>query len=89
MTAEEMGRITLAELEAMADRFKVAVAVIKDAQSLLGGAPAAVAAPVPVPAPAIVRGAPNPMLSAAENAERARLIKQNFTQEDLDAMERQ
>ncbi len=79
--------MTLAELEAMAERLGAAAKTIRDAQSLLGNH---VGTQLPTaPAPVIQRGAPNPMLTAAENAERARLIRQNtMGPDDLEAMER-
>jgi hypothetical protein len=100
MTAEEMGRMTLADLEAMAERFGAAVKTIREAQSLLGGGQQTfISTPTGMPLgqalangqarPVIIPGAPNPLLTAAENAERARLIKLNtMGPDDIDAMER-
>lgn len=50
MTAEEIGKLSLADLEAIAVRFEGAVRTIREAQALLGGvAPMAAAAPVAPP----------------------------------------
>lgn len=91
MTAEEMGRMTLADLEAMAERFGAAVKTIRDAQALLGG-PVVVpngVAPVDTTPGQIVRApaAPVVFFSPSEQAERAKLLQQ-FKPEDVEAMER-
>lgn len=95
MTSEEMGRMTLAELEATAERFGAAVETIREAQALLGGSAAPVASTAAI---SVVRhairppGADNPLLTQAENAERRRLIKLNtepIDPDDLATMERQ
>lgn len=92
---EAMGRMTLAELEAVASRFEAAVKIIREAQALLGpagGARENVAEPPlrrtpgpPLPPPT----APN--WTPAELAERARL-KQQFNAglpENIKALEEQ
>lgn len=95
MTAEEMGRMTLADLEAMAERFGAAVKTIRDAQALLGGGH--MRSPegfVPVQidgvthaVPQAPRAAPVVFFSPSEQAERAKLLQQ-FKPEDVEAMER-
>ncbi len=93
MTPEEIGNMTLDDLEAMAQRFGAAVKTIREAQALLGGSRDAPSPPLstfmPTVAQPIQRGAPNPLLTPAENAERQRLIRQNtMSPDDLEAMER-
>jgi len=49
LSNEDMARLTLADLEAVAARFAGAVATIREAQALLGGGVAAPVAHVPAP----------------------------------------
>lgn len=95
MTADEMGRMTLADLEAMAERFGAAVKTIRDAQALLGGGQQTfISTPVGVSVQsAVVAGTaravqmPAVHFSPSEQAERAKLLQQ-FKPEDVEAMER-
>lgn len=74
MTPEEIGALTLADLEAMAARFGAAVKTIREAQALLGGRHNLEhGAPAENPPPA--QPAP-PVLRPNEMAERARLMRQ-------------
>jgi hypothetical protein len=96
MTSEEIGRLTISEVEAIVARATDALAKFREAQAMLGGPvtptlqaqfmttqPIAIASTPLRPA-----GAPNPLLTASENAERARLIKLNtMGPDDLAAME--
>lgn len=71
LSAEELGRMTLTDLEALAERFGKAVDTIREARALLGGAelkPAAEPRPPP--------SAPVVALEPAEMAERDRLMRQ-------------
>ncbi len=87
MTPEELGRMTLADLEAAATRFGAAVATIREAQSLLG-APVHAVAPAIQSAPVVAQIArPANFFTATEQAEKARLLQQ-FKPEDIEAMER-
>lgn len=73
MTAEEIGKLSLADLEAIATRFEAAVKTIREAQSLLGGVPAR-AAPV-APAARLVRPSTKGVqLTDEEIAEREALL---------------
>lgn len=95
-----MNEMTLAEIEALAERLGAAAKTIRDAQALLGGGH--MRSPegfVPVQingvthaVPQAPRGGDNPLLTAAENAERRRLIKMNtepLNPDDIEALERQ
>lgn len=78
MTAEDISQLTLADLEAIAERFSGAVRTIREAQALLGGQPMA-NIPSTVSAPFQRIGPPpgEPPLSHLEEArlERAALLK--------------
>jgi hypothetical protein len=96
MTPEEIGRLTISEVEAIVARATDALAKFREAQAMLGGPPlpsgsgmeAMTRIQAAVSRPTIVPGAPNPLLTASENAERARLIKLNtMGPDDLAAME--
>lgn len=78
MTDEQLGAMTLADIEALAKRLNQAVSVLRDAQGFLGAANQPLAASAPKPPPT-----PGPSdLTASERAERDRLLKQ-FRDEDL------
>lgn len=53
LTPDDMSRLTLADVEAIAARFSAAVQTIRESQALLGGAPA-----VETTRPAIIRAQP-------------------------------
>lgn len=74
MTAEQLGALTIAELEKASERVAAALAVLREAGAWRPeAAPAPVAeTPAPAPRPIPVR----PTLSVAERAERARLMQQ-------------
>ncbi len=79
MSPEEMSAMTLADLEAMADRFGKAVQTIKEAQRLLG--PTSITAKDSLNVHGIdpgqvMRGPPPPQLLPHEVAERERLMRQ-------------
>jgi hypothetical protein len=82
MTPEDVARLTLADLEAIAARFSAAVATIREAQALLGGAaplPTQSARPsnAPTPAAQIVTPEQQAELSAWRNSPaRAKLLEQ-------------
>lgn len=68
MTAEQMAALTLADIEAIAERYSGAVKTIREATSLLGGG---VLGPVAIAAPP-----PQNNFNASEVAERQRLLSQ-------------
>lgn len=81
MTPEDMARLTLADLEAIAARFSAAVATIREAQALLGGAslPAQPQRPASAPAPQAQVMSPeqqNELDSWRHSAARAKLLEQ-------------
>jgi hypothetical protein len=69
MTPVEMDRMSLADLEVAADRFRKALEVLHEARALMGNAPLT----ANVPAQARTPGPAD--LSPVEQAERARLLK--------------
>jgi hypothetical protein len=71
MTAEELGRLTIAELEAAASRVAAALEVLQEAGAW---SPKVVAAPATQPQPAPVVTMPSVRFSEAEIAERNRLV---------------
>ena len=77
MTADEIDRLTIAEVRAIADRAHEALARLREVQSLLGGAaanqPTTEAPSVAVVPPARRR----PELTPAEQAQRDALLAQN------------
>ncbi len=88
----DINSLTLAEIEALAERLGAAARTIRDAQALLGGGvggrnpEAAMATAVAVAiGPPVARQS---LLTAAEQAEKRRLMKQNFGPDDIEAMER-
>lgn len=79
LTSDEIGNLTLAEVEAIATRYAAAVQTIRDAQALLGGG---VVPPPAVPEPYVHRAVHVPVparqrLNAAELAEKERLLNLN------------
>lgn len=74
MSPEQLGALTIAELEKAAERVAAALAVLREAGAWRPEvAPTPVAeAPAPAPRPIPVR----PILSVAERAERSRLLAQ-------------
>lgn len=73
MTPKEIGKLTLADLEAIAARFESAARTIREAQSLLGGAPAA-QAPAPAPVHRLRPSTKGAQLTEEEIAEREALL---------------
>lgn len=71
MTSEELGRLTIAELEAAAARVAAALSVLREAGAWRG---ADAATPTPRPTPP--RPPAAPAMSVAEQAERRRLLAQ-------------
>jgi hypothetical protein len=78
VTADDIGRLTIAEVEAIAERAGKALAAFREAREALGAASAPRTEPV---APAPVPG-PRVALTPAEMGERERLMRQ-FRNEDL------
>ena len=89
MTPVELECMTLGDLEAMASRLDAAARTIRDAMALMRGTTEA--APVPVvtrdPAAPIQTNKGPVTLSAAERAERQRLLRQNLPADIAEAEE--
>lgn len=87
----ELNQLTLAEIEALAERLGAAVKTIRDAQALLGGGGAPrmmISTPVGMSVPAAVASNQAAIFfSPSEQAERAKLLQQ-FKPEDVEAIER-
>jgi hypothetical protein len=76
LTLDDIGRLTLAELEAIADRFSTAVRTIREAQSLLGGPTVVMTTTQPVQNLAPRPPPQNNNFTPAELSERAKLLAQ-------------
>lgn len=92
MTQEEVGKLTLLELESIAERLQNAVATFREARALLGGGAAGVGAAAPDAAPPSDSGRAPPAMArtdwtAEEAARRASLLSQ-FPGDVLEAASR-
>lgn len=75
----EMGRMTLDEFEMAASRFAAAIAVLREAQALLGGSPqpqSAAVAQAAIPAPIVDPEKQKALEDWRNSPERARLLAQ-------------
>ncbi len=75
----DLSTLTLAEIEAMADRLGNAARTIREAMALMGGVSLQQSNTVPTVAQIAIPAAqssPNPLLDAGELAERTRLLNQ-------------